>query len=153
MKTNITVLLINWMYFSYFSPQVRSSALSVKCQLTVNLTDEHNQKSSYVLVSDSDCQMYVIHQGTVVMVIKTPSIITAVSVYLQVKHKIFKFFMCLSYNLPRFYWWLLNRCAVEILRNLKNFLWPWQQPQVQDLVNKLHWGQTLELYLYSIIFR
>lgn len=91
------------MYFSYFSPQVRSSALSVKCQLTVNLTNEHNQKSSYVLVSDSDCQMYVIHQGTVVMVIKTPSIITAVSVYLQVKHNIFKFFMCLSYNLPRFY--------------------------------------------------
>lgn len=57
--------------------EVRSSALSVKCQLTVNLTDEHNQKSSYVLVSDSYCQMYVIHQGTVVMVIKTPSIITA----------------------------------------------------------------------------
>lgn len=81
------------MYFSYFSPQVRSSALSVKCQLTVNLTDEHNQKSSYVLVSDSDCQMYVIHQGTVVMVIKTPSIITAVSVYLQVKHKIFHVFI------------------------------------------------------------
>ncbi|XP_056022142.1 uncharacterized protein LOC125649787 [Ostrea edulis] len=57
--------------------QVCSSTLSVKCQLTVNLTNEHNQKSSYVLVSDSDCQLYVIHQGTVVMVIKTPSIITA----------------------------------------------------------------------------
>lgn len=93
MKTNITVLLINWMYFPYFPPQVRSSSLSVKCQLTVNLTNEHNQKSSYVLVSDSGYQMYVIHQGTVVMVIKTPSIITAVSVYLQVKHKIFHVFI------------------------------------------------------------
>ncbi|XP_061171952.1 uncharacterized protein LOC133181476 [Saccostrea echinata] len=57
--------------------QVCSSTLSVKCQLTVNLTNEHNQRSSYVLVSDSDCQLYVIHQGAVVMVIKTPSIITA----------------------------------------------------------------------------
>lgn len=80
------------MYFSYFfPPQVRSSTLSVKCQLTVNLTNEHNQKSSYVLVSDSDCQIYVIHQGTVVMVIKTPSIITAVSVQFQVNTIIIKF--------------------------------------------------------------
>lgn len=87
-ETNITLFLINWMYFSYFfPPQVRSSTLSVKCQLTVNLTNEHNQKSSYVLVSDSDCQIYVIHQGNVVMVIKTPSIITAVSFHFQVNTK------------------------------------------------------------------
>ncbi|KAL5008830.1 hypothetical protein ScPMuIL_014411 [Solemya velum] len=57
--------------------KVLSEKVMVKCLLAVDLFSEHGQLCSYILASDSANHLYFFHQGVVVMVIDTPSVITA----------------------------------------------------------------------------
>lgn len=51
--------------------------LTVKCVLSVDLTNSHGQRSSYIMVSDCHNHVYMLQQGTIVMVLETPAVITA----------------------------------------------------------------------------
>lgn len=55
---------------------------TVTCLLAVDLADLNGKLTSYVLAADSSNNLHVIHQGQIISCIKTPSVVTAVSVFL-----------------------------------------------------------------------
>ncbi|ELT88704.1 hypothetical protein CAPTEDRAFT_224174 [Capitella teleta] len=53
------------------------NSTQVQCLLTANLQSKHGQTCGYLLATDHSQHLHFIHQGTVVLTLKTPSTITA----------------------------------------------------------------------------
>ncbi len=74
----------------------------VKCLLSVDICDNNGQTSNYLLASDNHRHLFFIQQGSIVLVLNTPDVITAVSVQ-QICAQVTLEFSSLHWcrNLPR----------------------------------------------------
>ena len=67
-----------WQFINFSWFQSLNICPTVECMLAVNLSHSQGHSVHYILVGDNSKRVYVIHEGTIVMVIPTPADVTAV---------------------------------------------------------------------------
>ena len=61
------------------SPQSPAVSVNVQCLLTSSLTDPSGKTCNYVIVADDLQHIHLILQGSIVMTMTVPAVVTAVS--------------------------------------------------------------------------
>lgn len=57
------------------------NAPRVKSMLATKLLNQHGQSCHYLLAADDTQHLYFIHQGSIVLTLKTPAVVNAVSIF------------------------------------------------------------------------